>query len=70
MFQSISCFAYALSSLVAQMVKHLPAMQGTQVQSLGYVIPWRREWQPTPVFLHEKSMNRGAWWAIQSVGLQ
>ena len=28
-------------------------MQGTQVQSQGRVekIPWRREWQPTPVFL-------------------
>jgi len=24
-------------------------------------IPWRREWQPTPVFLPEKSMERGAW---------
>ena len=27
-------------------------------------IPWRREWQPTPVFLLENSMDRGAWWAI------
>ena len=26
-------------------------------------IPWRGEWQPTPVFLPGKSMNRGAWWA-------
>ena len=25
-------------------------------------IPWRREWQPTPVFL-EYPMNREAWWA-------
>ena len=24
-------------------------------------IPWRGEWQPTPVFLPGKSMNRGAW---------
>ena len=37
--------------LVAQMVKNLPAMQETQVQSLGWKIPWRRKWQPTPVFL-------------------
>ena len=26
-------------------------------------IPWRRVWQPTPVFLLENSMDRGAWWA-------
>ena len=38
-------------SLVAQMVKDLPAMQEIQVRSLGWKIPWRREWHPTPVFL-------------------
>ena len=27
-------------------------------------MPWRREWQPTPVFLLENSMDRGAWWVI------
>jgi len=27
-------------------------------------IPWRRKWQPTPVFLPVKPMDRGAWWAI------
>ena len=27
------------------------------------IIPWRRAWQPTPVFLPGKSMDRGAWWA-------
>ena len=26
-------------------------------------IPWRREWQPAPVFLLENSMDRGARWA-------
>ena len=31
---------------VAQMVNNLPAMQETQVQSLG-----QEEWLPTPVFL-------------------
>ena len=39
------------SSLVAQMVKNLPAMQETQVQSLGCEDPLEKEWQPTPVFL-------------------
>ena len=24
--------------------------------------PWRREWQPTPVFLLENPMDGGAWW--------
>ena len=24
-------------------------------------IPWRRAWQPTPVFLLENPMDRGAW---------
>ena len=36
---------------MAQMVKNPPAMQETQVRSLGQEVPWRREWQPTPVFL-------------------
>ena len=26
-------------------------------------IPWRRAWQPTPVFLPGKSQDRGAWQA-------
>ena len=24
---------------------------------------WRRKWQPTPVFLPENPMDKGAWWA-------
>ena len=43
------------ASLVAQMVKHLPAMQETQVLSLGQEYPWKKKWQPTSVFLHGKS---------------
>ena len=27
-----------------------------------FVIPWRRAWQPTPVYLGNP-MDRGAWWA-------
>ena len=39
------------ASLVAQMAKKLPAMWETWLWSLGQeAIPWRREWQPTPVF--------------------
>ena len=37
------------------MVKNLPAIWETWVRSLGWKIPWRREWQPTPVFLAGKS---------------
>ena len=39
------------ASLVAQMVNNLPAVQGTQVQSLGWKDPLEREWLPSPVFL-------------------
>ena len=37
------------ASLVAQLVKNLPAMWETWVQSLGWEDPWRRERLPTPV---------------------
>ena len=40
---------------MAQRVKCLPAVQETWVQSLGWEIPWRRKWQPTPVLLPGKS---------------
>ena len=31
--------------------------------SLFTFMPWRRKWQPTPVFLPVESQGRGAWWA-------
>ena len=36
---------------------------GLQVQSLRWKDYLKKEKQPTPVFLPEKSMDRGAWWA-------
>ena len=39
------------TSLIAQSVKNLPAVKETQVQFWMERIPWRRKWQPTPVFL-------------------
>ena len=33
------------------------------IPGLGRSPGWRK-WQPTPVFLPGKSMDRGAWWAI------
>ena len=48
------------------MVKNLPANVG---ETLGFdpwvrKIPWRRAWQPTPVFLPGKSHGQGAWQAV------
>ena len=43
------------ASLVAQRAKNLPAMQQAWVQFLGQEDPWRRKWQPTPVFLPGES---------------
>ena len=41
----------SLASQAAQLVKNLPAMWETWVQSLGWEEPWRREWILAPVFL-------------------
>ena len=41
---------YSCSSLVAQVVKNLPAIRQTWVWSLGWEDPQRRERLPTPVF--------------------
>ena len=38
------------ASLVAQRIKHLPAMQETRFDPWVVKIPWRRKWQPIPVF--------------------
>ena len=44
-------------------------MQEMQVQSLGWEHPWRRKWQPTPVFLPGKSHGQRSLGA-QSMGSQ
>ena len=46
-------FQYSLAFLVSQLVKNLPAMRETWVQSLGD--PLERAWQPTPAFLPGES---------------
>ena len=38
-------------SVVTEIAGNLPIMQETWVWSLGQEDPWRRKWQPTPVFL-------------------
>ena len=57
------------------MVKSPPAVQETQVQSLGREGPWGRKWQPTPVFLpgefHRQRSLEGysPWGCIESARL-
>ena len=43
--------ALTRASLVAQLVKNLPAVRETLVRFLGQEDPWRRDRLPTPVFL-------------------
>ena len=46
---------YSWASLVAHLVKSLPAMQATWFNPWVGKIPSRRAWQPTPVFLPRDS---------------
>ena len=48
---------FTWASLVTQTVKNLPAYAGDQGSFHPWVgkIPWRRKWQPTPVFLPGES---------------
>ena len=46
--------------MAAQMVKNLPAMQGTQVQSLGWEDPLEEGKTTTPVFLPGESHGQGS----------
>ena len=53
-------------SQVALVVKNLPVKAGHKRHRFDpWVgkIPWRKTWQPTPVFLPEESPWTGAWWA-------
>ena len=61
---------YSWASQVAQAVKNPPAMRETWVQSLGCKIPWRRAWQPTPVFLPGESSWTEEPGGLQSMGSQ
>ena len=60
--------------------KSLPALQETQVPYMGWITPWKRKWQPTPVFLPgdfhgqrslvgyspwgHKVLEMTGWWAL------
>jgi len=44
--------------LIVQLGKNLPAMQETGFDSWVGKIPWRRKWQPIPVFLPGESLGQ------------
>ena len=55
---------FSWASLVAQLVKNLPAVQETQVRSLGWEDPMEKEMATHSSILAWKNlMDRGAWWA-------
>ena len=59
------------ASLVAQMAKNLPAMQETRFQSLGWVDALEKGMATHSSYsCLENPMDRGAWHATQSMGLQ
>ena len=49
---------YSWASLVAQLVKNLPAMQETWVRSMGWIDPWRMERLPLQYSGLENTMER------------
>ena len=53
-----------MASLVAQLVKSLPAVRESQFDSSIRKVPWRTKWQPPPVFLP------GIPWTEELGGLQ
>ena len=66
----INCWA----SLIAQLVKNLPAMQETQFSPWVGKMPWRREWLPIPVFLPgefhgQRSLASYSPWGCKELGM-
>ena len=62
--------ACVLASLLAQMVKHLPAMQKTRVQSLGWEDPLKKEMATRSSTLAWKIPWMEEPGRLQSMGLQ
>ena len=56
---------YSWDSLVAQLIKNPLVMRGPGLDPCVERIPWRRAWQPSPVFLPGKSP-----WTEEPGGLQ
>ena len=70
LYHTVFVFIWFRASLVAQLVKTLPAMQETQVRFLGWEDSLEKEMTTHSSILPGESMDRGAWRAIQSMGLQ
>ena len=51
-------------------LKNLPEISGPELYAWVRKIPWRRNWQPTPVFLPEKAYGQRCPVGLQSMGLQ
>ena len=67
MYQGVNCvrFVILLTSLVAQIVKCLPAMRETQISTPGLGrSSGEGNGNPLQYSCLENSMDRGAWWAI------
>ena len=60
---------YHRASLVAQMVKNLPAVWETRFDPWVGKIPWQSEWLPTPVFLPGESPWTEDPGGLQSMGV-
>ena len=59
------------ASLVAQIVKNLPAMREIWVRSLGQEDALEEDIAThSSILAWRISMDRGAWWGLQSMGLQ
>ena len=59
-----------MASLVAQIIENLPKCGGPWFSPWVAKIPWRRVWQPTPVFLSGKSPWTEEPGGLQSMGFQ
>ena len=60
-------YAYTRASLVAQTVENPPALQETQVRSLGQEDPLEKGMAThSSILAWRIPMDRGAWWAIVS----
>ena len=66
-WQKINLQNIQSSQLVAQIVKNLPAMWETWIQSLGWEDPGERNGNPLQYPCLENPMDRGAW-RLQSIG--
>ena len=69
----LHCCKKKKAPLVVQRVKNPPAMPDNWVQSLSWEDPWRRKWQPTPVFLpgeshRQRSLERYSPWSHKKIG--